>query len=290
MMESKSPQRRNVILAAAIAAILIGATAMTVYSTGRTTQESTLGSSTSSTESQTSVQALALAATWALPGEQGRIDHMGFDLQGGVIYVAGYGNDSVGVVDLKTGQLIKSITAGVANPQGVAFVPGTGMLYVSNGADGNVEVFDSRSNFTLVQTINFVGGDADNLRLDPSSGILYVGFGSGGIAEVNTTTNAIVREFPLPGHPESFQIDPSASRVFVNVPTTNMVEALDLSTGKPVLNHTFSGGVGNYPMALDTNNHRLFVGTRNPPAMVVLDESSLQPVANVSIPGDPRSR
>jgi len=44
---------------------------------------------------------------------------------------------------------------------------------------------------------------------------------------------------------------------------------------------------GNFPMALDEANHRLFVGCRLPPKLVVLNTESGDVVAKTGISGDP---
>src|SRR6266550_721962 len=242
-------------------------------------------SSTSSDSSSATI--LALSRAIPIQGTQGRIDHMALDLQKGLLFVAAYGNNSVAIVDLRSGRLIRSIT-GLSSPQGVAFAPDSGKLYVSNAGDGTVGVFDTRD-FTLMQKISFPGGDADNLRVDSVNRLLYVGYGSGGIAKIDTTSDEIVREFPLPGHPESFQVQARGQLIFVNVPTANIVEAINMSSGMSVLNHTLSAGSANFPLALDEADGRLFLATRSPPELLVFDTStpSLRSVANVAITGDP---
>jgi YVTN family beta-propeller protein len=210
---------------------------------------------------------------------------MDVDLQSGLLFVAALGNNSVGIVDIRSGQLIKAIT-GLNSPQGVIFDPDNGKLYVSNAGDGTLSVFDSK-NLTFLGRISFPGGDADNMRLDAVNKLLYVGYGSGGIAKVDTTTDKIIQEFPLPGHPESFQIQTQSHLIYVNVPTANIVEAINSSTGRSLSNYTVSRNSANFPMALDEANGRLFIGTRSPPDLIVLDTSSWKVVSSVSIPSDP---
>src|SRR5262245_58115984 len=62
----------------------------------------------------------------------GRIDHMAVDLERHRLFVAELGNDSVGVVDLKTQNVIHRIS-GLKEPQGVAYVSTNDFFYVSNG-------------------------------------------------------------------------------------------------------------------------------------------------------------
>jgi hypothetical protein len=47
-----------------------------------------------------------------------------------------------------------------------------------------------------------------------------------------------------------------------------------------------AGTQGNYPIDLDEDRHRLFVGCREPARMVVFDTASGKPVANIQINGD----
>jgi DNA-binding beta-propeller fold protein YncE len=230
---------------------------------------------------------VSLSGKIPLATTQGRIDHMAVDLQRRLLFVAALGNNSVGIADIGSGELTKSI-AGLSAPQGVIFAPDNGKLYVSSAGDGTLSVFDSR-NLTLLEKISFPGGDADNMRLDALNKSLYVGYGSGGIAKVDTSTDKIVKEFPLPGHPEAFEIQSSAQLIFVNIPTANIIETINSSTGISVSNYTLNANSANFPMALDQADGRLFVATRSPPELMVLDTStqSLKSVANVTIAGDP---
>jgi hypothetical protein len=209
---------------------------------------------------------------------------MAVDLSRGLLFVACYVNNTVGIVDLKSGHLIRSI-GDLSNPQGVAWVPAAGKLFVSNAGDGTVVIFNG-SSFAQVGKLT-LAGDADNLRYDSGTRLLYVGFGSGGVAAINTTSNSVVMTRALPGHPEGFQLEAHGRAVYANVPTSNLVVAFDKVTGNSISNRSMTGN--NFPMALDEAGGRLFIGTRSPPELRVLDTStpSLRSVANVTIPGDP---
>ncbi len=209
---------------------------------------------------------------------------MSVDLARGLLFVAAYGNDSVAIVDLNTHRFLRSIT-GLSSPQGVAWVPGSDRLYVSNAGDGTVDVYNG-SSFAPSDKIA-LSGDADNLRYAAGSGLLYVGYGSGGIAAIDTTTDAIASSKALTAHPESFQVEDAGPAVYVNVPQSNLITAFDKATGVSILNRSMTGS--NFPMALDEAGARLFVATRDPPELRILDTStpSLRSVANLTIAGDP---
>ena len=88
---------------------------------------------------------------------------------------------------------------------------------------------------------------------------------------IDASTDKILSDIPLDGHPESFQLESSGSRIFVNIPSANQIAEVDRLQKKVIAKWTISGASANYPMALDENQHRLFVGFRSPANLNVYD-------------------
>src|SRR5262249_13896651 len=126
-----------------------------------------------------------------------------------------------------------------------------------------------------------------NVRYDETRKKIYVGFGSGGIAIVNARDGKQVGSIKLSGHPEAFQLEKEGSRIFVNVPSSRHVAVIDREKGQVVTTWKTDLAFGNFPMALDETNHRLFVGCRLRSKLVVLNTESGEVVAKVDISGDP---
>ena len=61
---------------------------------------------------------------------------------------------------------------------------------------------------------------------------------------------------------------------------------IDRDKGEVVATWSTGLAFGNFPVALDENNHRLFVGCRFPSQFVVLDTESGRQVAKIDISGD----
>src|SRR5258708_2681573 len=120
-------------------------------------------------------KALKLKQTIALPGVEGRIDHLAFDGAGERLFVCALGNNTVEVLDLRKGERIHSIT-GLGAPQGVAYVPEFDRLFVANDKGGIFKIYDAKS-FQKIGELNFKD-DADNVRYDDGAKRMYVGFGS----------------------------------------------------------------------------------------------------------------
>jgi hypothetical protein len=72
--------------------------------------------------------------------------------------------------------------------------------------------------------------DADNVRI--SEGVVFVGYGSGAIASIDPASRKVTTNLPLRAHPEGFQVDAARAQVFVNVPDSQEMVALDVKMGK----------------------------------------------------------
>jgi DNA-binding beta-propeller fold protein YncE len=230
-----------------------------------------------------SAGSLKLKQTIALPGVEGRIDHLAFDVAGKRLFICALGNNTVEVLDLRKGERIHSIT-GLGAPQGVGYAPEVNRLFVANDKGGVCKIYDGKS-FQTVEELNFED-DADNVRYDETSQKIYVGFGSGGIAIVNSLNGKQVGSIKLSAHPEAFQLEKKGSRIFVNVPNSRHVAVVDRDKGKVVAKWKTDLAFANFPMALDEADHRLLVGCRLPSRLVVLNTDSGEVVAKVDISGD----
>ena len=228
-------------------------------------------------------QPLRFVQTIALDGVEGRIDHMAVDPRGQRLFVAALANGTVEVIDLHAGKRVRSLR-GFREPQGIGFVESPPRLFVANGGDGTCDVLDGGT-FARIRKLR-LSGDADNVRFDSRAGRVYVGYGAGALRVLDPATGDSLRDILLPGHPESFELEPDGSRGFVNVPDEGEVAIVDLTRGSTVGKWTLDGFGANYPMALDQAGHRLFVGCRRPGAVLVFDDRTGRRVANVSIDRD----
>src|SRR5437867_9521839 len=149
--------------------------------------------------------ALQLEAKIPLGNVSGRIDHMAIDLARRRLFVAELGNNSVGIVDLNGRRVIRTLE-GLKEPQGVAYLPSMGTLYVTNAGDGSVRLFRG-PDYAAAGQID-LGDDADNIRLDLAANRVFVGYGSGGLAVIDAASLRKIADFPLSVHPEGFQLDP----------------------------------------------------------------------------------
>ncbi len=226
---------------------------------------------------------LTLVRTIDLPRVEGRIDHLASDAVSQRLYVAALGNNTVEVLDTLAGSHLKSLP-GLHEPQGIAAAIDAKVVAVANGEGEGVQLL-SADDQRPVAAIK-LGDDSDNVRYDAGAKRLYVGFGDGAIAAIDPAAARTLALVKLPGHPESFQLEASGSRLFVNVPSADRIITVDRASMKVIGNWNLTTARSNFPMALDEANHRLFVGCRRPARALVFDTSSGRQLASVEIVGD----
>jgi len=225
---------------------------------------------------------LKLVNTIPLPGVKGRFDHFAMDADGHRLFVAALGNDTVEIIDVAAGKHSQSIR-GLRKPTGVVFLPTENQIGVANGNDGTFRVYDGK---TYEQRASVSGlDDADNVRRDGNTGLIYVGFGDGGLAVIDPHTWKVRAKIKLPAHPESFQLEGS-KRIFVNLPDAKKVGVVDREGRKLMAEWPMEKFRANFPMAVDESNHRLFIGCRQPARLAVLDSGDGRAITDVSIVGD----
>ncbi len=218
-----------------------------------------------------------------LPNISGRIDHIVYDSINHLAFVAALGNNSVEVVNINTKQVIHSIKE-LKAPQGLAYIQSLNRLVVANDDDGKVMFFDINT-YRPIAEID-LKDDADNIRYDAKSNLVYVGYGNGGIAIIDALTMKQVASIPLDGHPESFQLDKKQNRMYINVPDADEIEVANLSTNTVIAKWKNTVASSNFPMALNADNNCLFIGCRNPATLKMINAETGKDMASVKCSGD----
>jgi hypothetical protein len=217
-----------------------------------------------------------------LDGVNGRIDHLAYDAANKRLFVAALGNNTVEIIDAAAGKRLKTLTD-EAEPQGVRWLSEQNVLVVASGQGGRVDFFDGTTFAKTKSVPNY--SDADNVRYDGRSKTAIVGWGSGALTwfSPNGTVQATAK---LPGHPESFQIHPAGSKVFVNVPSTDSVIVVDALAHKVVAKWPVTKASANYPLCINPAGDRAFVATRRPPQLITFDTATGAELSRTATSGD----
>jgi hypothetical protein len=226
---------------------------------------------------------LSLLYTITLPNVQGGFNHMSVDPGQQRLFAAAPTNGTIETVDLITGKALRSLQG--ERPAAVRFAPEFNQLYATRGQ--SVYIYDGKA---LDQTAKVnLDSSLDELQYDPRAKQLYVGVMAAdktAIAILSVPDGKLLGEIKLHGKPQGFIIEQKGKRIFTNIPALRQIAVMDRESRTLLEPWSLAGTQGNYPIDLDEERHRLFVGCRQPARMVVFDTASGKPVANIDISGD----
>lgn len=151
------------------------------------------------------------------------------DEQGGRVFIANAGNDTITVLSTQDWQ-VKSNFKLTSSPDELLFVPEARMLYVSNWHDGSVSIVDPQQGKARTET---VGGRPEGMAYDPQTRHLLVALEDQSVVAVLTPDLKPVTQFQLRGsQPTALALDVRGRRLFCSV--RYAVVALDADSGAEV--------------------------------------------------------
>jgi DNA-binding beta-propeller fold protein YncE len=212
--------------------------------------------------------------------KDGDFDHLTADVAGNRLFVTAEENSKVLVFDLKTNKLIHTI-ADLKAPHSMLYRADLKKLFVVDSDLGEVKIYDSES-YKPEGSIKVREG-ADASGYDPSAKLYYVVNGgkdaklpNAYISVINVDSGKTEGDIKIDSDDvEGVAFEKSGPRMFVNVRGKNAVEVYDRKSRE--LKATWSiAETGKNPtsMSFDEDGHRLFLGTRVPGKLVVLDSDS----------------
>jgi len=180
----------------------------------------------------------------------------------------------------------------VKAPHAILFRKELKKLFVVEGDISAVKIYDSDS-FKPLGEVK-VSIDADSIAYDPGTSYLYVV--SGGreahtpfsfVSVIDTNKAKKLRDIKIDSdHVEALVLEKSGSRLFMNITGKDAVGVMDRN--QSALTATWplpEGDKLNVAMAFDETNHRLFVVTRNPGKLVVLNSDNGKLIADIPAVG-----
>jgi DNA-binding beta-propeller fold protein YncE len=230
---------------------------------------------------------LKLVQTISAPAGR-KWDHFGVDLNGNRLFVSSEEEPAVEVFNLKTGEHIRSLTD-FKEPHNVIPFPDTKKIYVVDGGASELKILDYDSYKLIGQTALTI--DADPYVYDPASKLMYVVNGGREahtptclISVVDTTTGKKLADMTLDTNRlESMVIEKSGPRLFVNMTGINAIGVVDRDKRAVVQTWPVSAGKDNVPLQYDEATHRLFLATRKPSKLVVVNADNGKEVASLDV-------
>ena len=167
---------------------------------------------------------LSLQEPVIVPDSKGGFDYLQVDAPARRLLANHTGNNTLDVLDVESGKLLKHIPTGKA--QGVAVVADAGKYYVSVSREKIVAIIDSK---TLTKTGEIkLEGPSDALVYDPKNHCLYVGHDDNtDLWVIDTKTDKIVATIKIGEGPEYVVYDPESDRVFQNIKSNDTLLVID---------------------------------------------------------------
>lgn len=224
---------------------------------------------------------LQLVGTIPLPGlHDGDPDHFAVDLKGHRLFLAAEENSKVEIIDTRTNKLIHTIT-GLKAPHSIVFRPHLDKLFVVDGEASEIKIYRS-DNYKLIGHIP-LSIDADSMAYDPVTKYMYVVNGGreahtpySFISIVDTTHAKKLADIKINSNRlEALALENSGSLLYFNITGDNAVGVINRVKRSLVNTWSISSiAHQNVPLAFDEADHRLFVVTREPGKLIVLDSMS----------------
>jgi DNA-binding beta-propeller fold protein YncE len=235
---------------------------------------------------------LKLIQTISMPGlHDGDFDHFASSLSDDLLFLTAEENSAVEVFSLSTNKLIHTIPD-LKAPHSVVYRADLKKLFVVDGDAAEVKIYQGDS-YKLVGSIKLMD-DADSSAFDPSTKYMYVVNGGKGahmaytlISVIDTTADKKLADIKIDSDSvEAMALEKSGPRLFANMSSKNAVAVIDREKRTVIANWSVGQeGKRNAAMGFDEADHRLFVVTRDPGKVIVLDSNSGKILASLPCPG-----
>ena len=116
------------------------------------------------------------------------------------LFVAALGSNQVEIIDTDRRVIVASLKD-IKEPQGLYYLAKMKRLAVASGGEGKLFIYSSK--WLPVAAVSSVP-DADNLRYEESTGLLYLGYGSGALAIIDPVRGSKIGEILSMAIPSRF--------------------------------------------------------------------------------------
>jgi DNA-binding beta-propeller fold protein YncE len=214
-----------------------------------------------------------------LPGYSGDFDHFEADYERGRLLLAAEDHGTLEVFDLKTSAHLRTVS-GFGNPHSILVRKGVPTVFITDSTEKNATIRDADT-YAKKQTVNLTPG-SDTAKYDPASNILYVVTGGKDVdmktcnlEAINPDTGAKLSSITFQdNHVEAMAFVDGDPRIFLNLAQTNKIAVIDRKTMKVIATWPVPPAQQNAMVAFDPAQHRLYVVTRTPGMVVVMNSDT----------------
>lgn len=225
-----------------------------------------------------------------LPGYEGDFDHLAADIAGNRLFLAAEDHGTLEVFKLATLERLKTVKGPIETPHSILYMPDVHKLLVTDGGKGMSHYFDSDTYapgkpLALVQGADSAGYDAARNRYYIVTGGKDVPMKDSWLEQVDPRAGKLINKLHFDAdHVEAMAVEQTGKRLFINVTDKNYISVLDKVTLKELARWPITAAEQNCCFGLDEAHHRLFVVTRKPGKMLVLDTDTGATLASFDAP------
>jgi DNA-binding beta-propeller fold protein YncE len=212
---------------------------------------------------------------------------MDVDVKGKRLFIAGLENGTFEVVDLQADKWVRSLP-GFKKAQGALFVPALNKLFLASGDDAMLRVFRGDT-LELLDSMHLEAGP-NRVVYEPKAKLVYVGYGGkdagkdyGEVGIIDAQNDKVVGDIKVVAHPSELLLDKDGETLFVFVSIANKLQVVDTNK-RDVLSTWPVTSQRPGDAAFDESTSRLFIGTRAPAEMIVMDSKSGKEIAHLPTP------
>jgi hypothetical protein len=233
-----------------------------------------------------------LIKTVTLPGYTGDFDHFAVDYARNRVLLAAEDHGTLEVFDLKTSAHLRTVT-GFGNPHSITVRKGVPTVFITDSAKQGPTIRDANT-YAVTKSVPMTPG-SDTSRYDAAANIVYVVTGG---KDVDMATANLEAFNPDTGeklgsitfqdnHVEAFALAENSPLLYINLTQTNKIAVVDRKAMKVLAVWPVPTAEQNAMVALDEPQHRLYVVTRKPGMVVVMNTDTGAVID--SLPGPMRS-
>jgi len=222
---------------------------------------------------------------------KGDFDHFAADLESNRLFLAGEDGGSLEVFDIKNLTQITSIK-GFEEPHAIFLDKKRNRMIVTDSGKSMTKILDLNS-YKILGQINLTQG-ADVLAFDASNENLWIVTGGKNskpklkqttLSIFNLNSNKVIMDIAIESDfVEGIVFENSGNRAFVNVSGKSSVFVFDKNKFNLLDQWSLTMGQKNSSIALDENNSRLFVVSREPFKFIVIDNKIGKEIVSFDLP------
>jgi DNA-binding beta-propeller fold protein YncE len=214
-----------------------------------------------------------------LPGYSGDFDHFAADYERDRLLLAAEDHGTLEIFDLKTSAHLRTVS-GFGNPHSILVRKGVPTVFITDSTEKNATIRDA-STYAKKQTVNLTPG-SDTAKYDAASNILYVVTGGKDVdmktcnlEAINPDTGAKLGSVTFQdNHVEAMAFVDGDPRIFINLAQTNKIAVVNRKTMHVTAMWPVPPAQQNAMVAFDPAQHRLYVVTRAPGMVVVMNSDT----------------